>query len=156
MLRGGRSDGTEGTAVARWDYLMLAESARVEPGGSVSLLGGSFSRLMVPSLPVQTSLAVVGRAFMDPGEGPAPVVIRMIGPDDTYRISAETLLDANTGGEPVEGIGLNIVFAMSLLAPLVKEGVYTVEAEILETGETRSVSFRAALATPTDPSPQGG
>lgn len=142
--------------MARWDYLMLAESARVESGGSVSLLGGSFSRLMVPSLPVQASLAVVGRAFMDPGEAPAPVVIRMIGPDDTYKVSLDTLLDANTGDEPIEGIDPNVVFAMSLLAPLVKEGVYTVEAEIVETGETRAASFRAALTTPTNPSPQAG
>lgn len=136
--------------MAQLDYALLAEHARLEPGGTVSLLGASFSQLVVPAVPAQVPLAVVGRVLFSVGEGSQALLLTILGPDDLFRVTLDTEVD--TPSDPVPGVGPAVSFVISLMLPLPAEGVYSIQLA-LEGAVSKTMEFRVVA---TGPSVQGG
>lgn len=138
--------------MARLDYALLTEHARVDPGGTLSVLGGSFSRLAVASVPAQVHLAVAGRVLIDGEEDPISVRVTFDGPVDSgLKVSFETELEP-PGDDPVEGVAPAITFAVAGPWPVPSEGLYAITVQVAESEPAR-MTFRVSLATRGDSTP---
>ncbi|WP_174721948.1 DUF6941 family protein [Actinomyces qiguomingii] len=126
------------------DYAFLAEYASIQDG-NLTTVGGSFTRLVTPQLPVQAFLAVAGRIRCDePQRETVDVTIRITSPgDDQLKIEATNRLDASeTTHAPYDGHKRGIIFAAQIGVPLIEAGTYTVEVDIDETeGVDRVLKF---------------
>lgn len=138
----------EPSDTARLDYALLAESARLEPGGTVSLWGGSFSRIVVPGFPTQVPLAIVGRVLLGSQEGPLTLQIKINGPDDLYRVTLDT--EVGGSGEQMEGVEPAATVVASVLLPIPVEGLYVLEAGLPDR-DPKVMKFRVIGATVSFP-----
>ena len=135
--------------MARLDYALIAEHARVDPGGTLSLLGGSFSQLTVGSVPAQVHLAIAGRVLIEGEEDPISVRVTFGGPDDLgFKVNFETEIGP-PGDDTVEGVPPAVTFAVAGPWPLPGAGLYAFTLQVEEAEPVR-MTFRVALATQSD------
>lgn len=124
------------------DYAFLAEYAKVEAQGTLTVVGASFTRLRVPTLPAAIPLAVAGRLRVATGETPVQLRVVFSGPSDASpRIDVETEIPAE-GAEPYDG-RLGLLFAIGTNWPIQEYGIFSIEIS-LDGSLVRTLKFHAA------------
>lgn len=129
------------------DYAMLADYAAIQDS-KLTVVGASFTRVLVDQVPMQAFLAVAGRARCDePDRQDIGLTVRVISPgEEPLVIEATNRLDASEEVHPPYlGHKRGIIFAVQIAIPLLTTGTYTVEVDIDETeGVDRTLEFEAA------------
>jgi hypothetical protein len=89
--------------VAELDYAYLAEYARVDPGGSLTAVGASYTHVSLATLPTQHLIAVAGRIRATTAE--PSVLLTMIMRDEAQSLSMsfETTLVPTSGARVYAG-----------------------------------------------------
>ena len=119
--------------MAELDYAVLADFARVDGDGTLTVVGGHRTSVVVPDLPAQQVLAVAGRLWMGRREPPAQLVLGALTPEGEVPVVATWTLEP--GPEQVEGSGRHSAsFAVTVVAPVASTGGYalvlTVNGEV--------------------------
>jgi len=135
--------------VARLEYALVAEAARLDAGGTVSILGGAFTKLLVAGVPAQAPMSVVGRVTMERGEDPARLRLSLVGPDEAFKVSLDSEVAAPTDEAP-PGTTPGTLFVLTTLLPVLKTGLFTVSVR-LEDQEPIALRFVVAV---NDPPPE--
>lgn len=127
------------------DYAFLADFAKVEPNGTLTVVGASFNFLTVPMVPVNYRLAVAGRVRSRKDDGTIPLRISFSGPNETYNINTDGELtpaeDALTYGDGL----LGHLFALDMQLPIPVVGTYTVDVTLPASGASRRLAFEVRL-----------
>lgn len=143
---GAAADGqaTMVAAMAELDYAFLADFAKVEPNGTLTTVGASFTFVTTRQLPAAHRMAVAGRVRGLVGEEPIPFRIEIVGPDGSFRIGAESELTPGPTARPYGEGFLGHLFALDLAIPLPQVGLYVVNVSV--SGEhARTLAFDVVL-----------
>lgn len=106
------------------DYAFLAEYAKVEPHGTLTVVGASFTKVHVMQLPASPAVYVAGRLRAKEGAPPVPLGLTVSGPgpqSPTLELHTEMLV---AGPDPYEG-RLGLLFALGITLPVMEFGIYT-------------------------------
>jgi hypothetical protein len=133
--------------VAELDSLMLAEYARVDASGLLTLVGGGFDRVQVAGLPAQQPASLALRVTLDEAERSVPVQVTARAPEGRYVINLVGSAEQPDAARPHEGkVGVTLVVGMTLPLPVM--GVYEVLVRLGDLPERR-LSF---VVEPTEAS----
>jgi hypothetical protein len=109
--------------VAELDYAVLADYARVDGDGTLTVVGSHRAVVSVPALPAQHVLAVAGRVWMGRREPAARLSLGALTPQGDVGTVADWSLDP--GLEQAEGSGrASASFAVTVVAPVEVIGAY--------------------------------
>jgi hypothetical protein len=109
--------------VAELDYAVLADYARVDGDGTLTVVGAHRTVVTVPALPAQQVLAVAGRVWMGRREPSARLTLGALTPHGDVGVVADWPLDP--GPEQAEGSGRSSAsFAVAVVAPVAVAGGY--------------------------------
>jgi hypothetical protein len=123
------------------DYAFLTEYAKVEPQGTLSVIGASFSRIQIPTVPSTLNIFLAGRLRAAEGSQPVHIAIHVSGPTPSSpRLELETQF-AIEGSEPYEG-RIGILFSVGVAMPVTSHGVHEF-AILVEGKHARSLKFHA-------------
>lgn len=134
--------------MAEIDYAFLADFAKVEPHGVLTVVGASWTFIEAPQFPIGWRLAVACRVRGTVSEGPVPFVVTFNGPvgaDQRVSISTEGALVVGDHVRPYgpDSDRVGHLLAMDLQVPLPEPGLYEVIVELPESGERRRIAFEA-------------
>jgi len=135
--------------VAELDYAYLAEYVRVDPGGSLTSVGASYTHVGVPMVPTQHLVGVAGR-IRTTVDVPS-VVLKVTIRDHAERMSLsfQTVLKPAATSRVYAGDKIGILFAMNTLIPIIGYGSYEVVLE-LDNDEVRRLYFTAEQVEPAE------
>ena len=126
------------------DYAFLADFATIQDG-TLTVVGASFTRMVVTEYPTFALLGVAGRTRCDePDRNTINVTLRITSPGaEPTTIEAVNALDASEkANHPYDKHRRGIVFAVQVNLPVLEEGTYTVEVDLDETdGVDRTLKF---------------
>lgn len=125
------------------DYAFLADFARVEPSGSLTVLGASFTFVDVASLPAGRMLAIAGRVRAEADET-VELDVSITAPQEAFRIGASMMLEPGPGARPYGDNKLGHLFAMNVQVPLPTVGLYVVELKVDDSH--RRLAFEVVVA----------
>lgn len=130
--------------MATLDYALLAEYARVDAAGLITIVGGSFDRIEAAESEGIHRIYVALRVLADESEAanPVPVEIRVLSPGD-YQMAMSTRIRPNPSAEPFDG-HYNITLAVGLNLPLPVAGRYVIQVSI-DGRVARDLPFNVAL-----------
>ncbi len=133
--------------MAELDYAYLAEYARVDPGGSLTSVGGSYTHVGVGAVPAQHLLGVAGR-IRTTTDSPG-VTLRIVMRDEAKKmsLSLETQLQPEENARVYAGNKVGILFAINTVMPIVGLGSYEVVVE-LDDVPVRHLYFTVEHAQP--------
>jgi hypothetical protein len=126
------------------DYALLAEFASVR-NGSLTVVGGSFTRFAASQFPGPIALSLCGRIRCHVSE-PDPTLGVRFGPvSGEYAISLDAALTRDPDTQPYHEGRFGLLFAVNMQAILTAPGLH--EVTIFLNGEqTRSLKFDAVQA----------
>ena len=136
--------------MSEMEYLLLAEYARLD-AGLLTLAGGNFDNVVVPTIPGRLPVAIAGGVILDDNGAEADIQLTIEGPPGTFRIVTDQQFDLNKTPDPDLG-PRRAVFAGRLLVPLVAYGVYSIHAQT-GSGGGKVVRFRVAPPAPSSNEP---
>lgn len=126
------------------DYAFLADFATIQDG-RLTVVGASFTRMVVTEYPTFALLGVAGRIRCDePDRNTINVTLRITSPGvEPTTIEAINALDASEKtNPPYDKHRRGIVFAVQVNLPVLEEGTHTVEVDLDETdGVDRTLKF---------------
>jgi hypothetical protein len=126
------------------DYAFLADFATIQDG-RLTVVGASFTRMVVTEYPTFALLGVAGRIRCDePDRNTINVTLRITSPGvEPTTIEAVNALDASEKtNPPYDKHRRGIVFAVQVNLPVLEEGTHTVEVDLDETdGVDRTLKF---------------
>ncbi|WP_435744859.1 DUF6941 family protein [Nocardioides sp. SYSU DS0663] len=122
------------------DYAFLADFAKVEPTGTLTVVGASYMFVNAPQLPTAHRLAIAGRIRARADDGTVPIRITIAGPEGTFEIATEGELDSSTA-EPYGDGYVGLLFALDLQVPLPAAGTYWVEVMLTGSDDRRRLAF---------------
>ena len=126
------------------DYAFLADFATIQDG-TLTVVGASFTRMVVTEYPTFALLGVAGHIRCDePDRNTINVTLRITSPGvESTTIEAVNALDASEKeNPPYDKHRRGIVFAVQVNLPILEEGTYTVEVDLDETdGVDRTLKF---------------
>lgn len=131
--------------MAELDYLFLADFAKVEPSGTLTVVGASWTVLRVQSFPAMHMLGIAGRVRLHAGDAPAPGRLLIEGPDESVSLNLEITIEADQNARVYGDNRVGSLFAVNLPVPIVKAGLHWVRLE-LEGQTVRSLAFEAVQA----------
>ncbi|WP_156721340.1 DUF6941 family protein [Streptomyces apocyni] len=132
--------------MARLQYFLLAEYARVDAGGLLTVVGAGFDRVAVDALPGQLSLGCAARVLLDEGESEAQLSVAVRPPQGRGLAIASTVRPPVDAKPHLGHVG--VIFAATFGLPVVAEGLYTFEVTV--NGEERQdASFTVELQSAT-------
>ncbi|TIC84112.1 hypothetical protein [Nocardioides sp. GY 10127] len=132
--------------MARIDYAFVADFAKVEPSGTLTVVGASWTFVTATEFPSAHRMAVAGRVRAALSEGAVELLIAVQGPNDSFRIEGGATLvstDAAAPYGPDNAVGY--LFALELTVPLLEEGLYEIFVDLPEHDEHRRLAFEARL-----------
>lgn len=130
--------------MATLDYALLAEYARIDPNGLVTVVGGSFDRVRAPgSGAVQSSYLVI-RLLLDDDEQSVSFTVRLDPPDGEYSVQVEGSVEKNELARPVAG-KVSITGVVVLPVQVTTAGLYVIRLT-LQDGQEREIPFVVELA----------
>lgn len=116
--------------MASLDFAFVSESARLEPGNTLSALGIGFTHIQLSRFPIAVPVAVAGMAWLEEEDGgKADLVVTLVGAQDSYELSVEQTLFAPEGEPYMEGRQA-ACFVAPLTLPLTTEGIYRVNLKL--------------------------
>lgn len=133
--------------MAEIDYAFLAEFAKVEPHGVLTVVGASWTFVEAAQFPMSYRMSVACRVRATIDEGPIPFSVMFRGPTVAtmpITIGAEGLLEAGPNTHPYGPDNrLGHLFAMDMQVLLSEPGLYEVLIELPEHGDRRRLAFDA-------------
>lgn len=135
--------------MATLDYALLAEYARVDSAGLLTVVGGSFDRVRAagPAAAQQVFLAL--RVLVDEDEDPVQIDIKVQSPGGEYELGMSGLAERNANAQPVDG-RVNVMLAFGVVVPLSSAGRYVVRVAL--SGEVvRDLPFVVEMNQPDSP-----
>lgn len=131
--------------MARLQYFLLAEYARVDAGGLLTVVGAGFDRIAVDALPGQLRLGCAARVLLEEHEQEAQLRVT-VRPPQGVGLSIESALHPPSDAKPHEGM-VGVLFAATFGMPVVAEGLYTFEAVVGEDRQQMSFTLERRSAT---------
>lgn len=89
--------------MATLDYALLAEYARIDPAGLVTIVGGSFDRVQMSGTSEWQQTYVVMRVLLGESEEDAPFEISIDPPNESYSLKFAGTTSRNPVAAPVDG-----------------------------------------------------
>lgn len=137
--------------MAELDYAFLANYARVDPGGTLTAVGASFTHVQAGSVPTQHLLSVAGRIRSHIDAGPVPLRVTLTTPGDEIRLTFDAELQASEGARPYAGGRIGLLFAVTLAIPLPRVGLYEVTLRLDGAEEAaRRLMFDVEIGPPPE------
>jgi hypothetical protein len=132
--------------MAELDYAVLADYARVDADGTLTVVGSHRAVVVVTAVPAQQVLAVAGRVWMGRREPSARLSLGALTPLGEVGVVADWALDP--GQEQVEGAGRSSAsFAVTVVAPVESTGGYALVLSV--NGEVvRQLPFTVVVDRP--------
>lgn len=118
--------------MATLDYALLAEFARVDAAGLLTVVGASFDRLQAPGPGTGQQMAVVLRVLLDEDEPAADFQVNIEPPNFQFTISFTGTAERNDLAVPVDG-HIAVSLALDVTVPLLAAGRYVVSVSLGET-----------------------
>ena len=132
--------------MASLDFVLLAEYARVDQAGLITIVGGGFDRVRVPTQGGMQQVFVTMRIVLDEGEPDVPFEVKAQSPDNQYEIGVAGTTSHAPGVQPDDG-KVNFIAAIGLAVPIQMAGRHLVQ--ILLAGEVvRYLPFVVEIAQP--------
>lgn len=136
--------------MARLQYALLAEFAKVDAGGLLTVVGAGFDRVAAQALPAHQAIAVGLRALLAQDEAEAPLRV-MLRPPEGLTLRFETVLRPAPDARPHGGY-IGVAMAINLTVPLMVPGAYHLSIAV-DGEEQQELSFEVEVS---GPAPQGG
>lgn len=134
--------------VPNLDYAFLADYARVQPDGTLTAVGASYTEVHVARLPTPHEVTLAGRVRAAEGSDHVPVAVTFRGPDQrTAHLRIEGQL-GTAGARAYQG-RIGLLFSLKLGVGLMSEGLHWVTLEI-EGRTVRELAFEVT-AEQTEP-----
>lgn len=133
--------------MAEIDYAFLADFAKVEANGSLTVVGASWTHLTARILPAAHRMAVAGRIKARADEDPIQLSVTVSGPEGTFQITTQGELTARPDSVTYGDGWVGHLFALDLQIPLPAPGLYTVNVEVAGGGDRR-LAFEVSAAEP--------
>lgn len=116
--------------MAELDFALLAEFARVDPAGLLTVVGGGFDRVNASGPGLVQQVFVAFRTRLDEGERTVSFKIRVVSPgEDQAEVAVSGVTAANPPAEPLPE-HLGVVNVVGLGIPINAEGRYVVQVSI--------------------------
>jgi hypothetical protein len=132
--------------MASLDFVLLAEYARVDQAGLITIVGGGFDRVRVPAQGGMQQVFVAMRIVLDEGEPDVPFEVKVQSPDNQYEIGVAGTTSRAPGVQPADG-KVNFIAAIGLAVPIQMAGRHLVQ--ILLAGEVvRHLPFVVEITQP--------
>jgi len=112
--------------VAKLDYALLAEFAKLDAAGSMNIIGAGFVRIAASAIPAQQLFSVVGRLWCDPADSNIPMRVVFSDRAGQLRIASEGLLSPQPHAATVDGL-VSVSFVSTQIVPVPRYGMYDVE-----------------------------
>jgi hypothetical protein len=132
--------------VAELDYAFLADYARVDPTGTLTAVGASYTHAIVQSIPTNHLVSVAGRVRSTLGTPPVELEVKFSPPDRGYSLAFTAELIPDNSPSPYEGNKVGLLFAITTGLPIISEGLYEVEI-FVDGNAARLLKFEASLPT---------
>ena len=116
--------------MAELDYAFIADFAKVEPNGTLTVNSASWTSLRTPVLPVARRLAIAGRIRAHVDESPVALQIVFSAPDQAFNIGTEALLSPGPDARPYGDGKIGHLFALDWQVLLPSVGLYTINITI--------------------------
>ena len=130
--------------VATLDYALLAEYARIDPAGLVTIVGGSFDRVQAPSTGGIQQTYVVMRVLLDESEEAASFEVSVEPPNKAYAMQLAGTARRNPAAVPVDG-RVGVTLTIGLMVPIVAVGRYVATVS-LEGQPVQDLPFMVDIA----------
>ncbi|MGH3764907.1 MAG: DUF6941 family protein [Pseudonocardiaceae bacterium] len=85
------------------DFALLAEYARVDPAGLVTIVGGGFDRVHAPAAGAVQQMFVAVRFVLDEDEPAVPFEVKIQTSGDQYEIGIAGVATRAPAVQPIEG-----------------------------------------------------
>ncbi|HCB06110.1 MAG TPA: hypothetical protein PLZ93_09675 [Nocardioides sp.] len=131
--------------MAELDYAFIADFAKVEPNGTLTAVGASWTFLNAREFPSAHRMAVAGRVRGSVDEEPVTLRIDVRGPNDTFRLATDSQLSPQVSARPYGDGRVGLLFALDLQVPLTSVGLYEIYISVNGV-EARRLAFEAAVA----------
>lgn len=119
-------------SLATLDYALLAEFARIDAAGLLTVVGASFDRVQAPGPGAGQQMAVVLRVLLDEGESSADFQVNIEPPNVQFTMSFTGTAERNDQAVPVDG-HIAVSLALGVTVPLPAAGRYVVAVSLGET-----------------------
>jgi len=113
--------------MAKLDYVLLADYAAI-PGGQLTVVGASFTQLVLASVPRQANFALAGRVLVPESADGFELGIAIKSPDDHALVEFDGFLDSGT--TPVVDGHRGTLFSMQVSTEVTDFGIHTVIVKI--------------------------
>lgn len=130
--------------MATLDYALLAEYARIDPAGLVTIVGGSFDRVQATRTSGAQQTYVVMRVLLDESEEAASFEVSIEPPGKNYTLQVAGTAARNPAAVPVDG-RVSVTLAIGLMVPIVAAGRYVARVS-LEGKPVQDLPFVVDLA----------
>lgn len=136
------------SSAPKLDYAFLAEFAKVEPNGTLTSIGASYTRVAVSELPAAHQLVVAGRirAPADSPEVPIKISYKASG-EHPFQMEVE-FVASGAGASPYGDGWVGVFFVTGTSVPLVGTGLNEVVIEV-EGAVARRLYFEAMVVPPS-------
>ncbi|MET7287577.1 hypothetical protein [Streptomyces sp. NPDC005573] len=131
--------------MARLQYVVLAEYARVDAGGLLTIAGAGFDRISVNTLPSQIPLACAMRVLLPESEKDARLSVALR-PPSGVGLRMESVLTPPAEAKPHDGV-VGVAFAATFGLPVSSTGTYVFEVSVNDAPAER-ISFEVEVPQP--------
>lgn len=107
------------------DYALLAEYARVDAAGLLTVVGASFERVQAQSPGAAQAMSVALRILLDEAESGADFDVQIRPPSGQYALGFSGTAARPTNPVIVDGRAA-VILVLGIAVPLVEAGVYSV------------------------------
>ncbi|MBB6571699.1 hypothetical protein HPO96_29260 [Kribbella sandramycini] len=127
--------------MAELDYAFVADYAKVERSGTLTVVGASYTQVTVSRLPAAHLMSIAGRVRSRVDAGPVSLTVTIKPPlTDQFVVVFTMDLTPEPDARPYGDGRLGLLFAITTGLPLDHEGVYTIDLE-LEGSHARTLMF---------------
>lgn len=115
--------------MATLDYALLAEYARIDPAGLVTIVGGSFDRVQATSTNGAQQTYVVLRVLLAESEEAVSFEVSVEPPNKAYALQIAGTAERNPAAVPVDG-RVGVTLTIGLMVPIVAAGRYVARVSL--------------------------
>ncbi|PZS39148.1 MAG: hypothetical protein DLM62_09830 [Pseudonocardiales bacterium] len=130
--------------MATLDYALLAEYARIDPAGLVTIVGGSFDRVQAMSTSGAHPTYLVMRVLLDESEEAASFEVSVEPPNKVYALQLTGTAARHPAAVPVDG-RVGVTLTIGLMVPIVAAGLYVARVS-LEGQSVQALPFVVDIA----------
>jgi hypothetical protein len=133
--------------MARLQYVLLAEYARVDAGGLLTIAGAGFDHIVVPAIPGSVAMACALRVLLREDEKSTRLAIT-IRPPQGPGLALESVVSAPEEAKAHQG-EVGVAFAATFGLPITAAGIYSFSVSV-DGVESERLSFEAEVQSPPE------